>query len=74
VHHQLEPQLGRLVDHDEQQLVVALGHRPLAGEQLVEREVTAVGQLAREVGLDSRLEASLGVVAHVTAARCLNAG
>jgi hypothetical protein len=74
VHHQLEPQLGRLVDHDEQQLVVAVGHRPLAVEQLIQRQVAAVSQLAGEVGLDPRLEATLGVVAHVTAARCLNAG
>ena len=74
VHHQLEPQLGRLVDHDEQQLVVAVGHRPLAVEQLIERQVATVGQLAGEVGLDPGLEVPLGVFAHVTAARCLNAG
>jgi hypothetical protein len=32
------------VDHDEQQLVVLIRTRPLRAEQLVEREVAAVGE------------------------------
>ena len=44
----LEPQLARLVHDDEQQLVRMLGHgaRTLQREQLVEREVGPVGDLA----------------------------
>ena len=56
VDHQLEPELGRLVDHDEQHLVVAVRDRALTAQQAVELEIAAVGQLAREVGRDAGLE------------------
>ncbi|MEJ5232099.1 MAG: hypothetical protein WHV64_07860, partial [Geminicoccaceae bacterium] len=47
---QLDPQFGRLVDHDEEHLVVAVGDRPLAGEQLGDGEIAAVVKPAGEVG------------------------
>ena len=59
------------MDHDEQELVVAVRYRSLAIEQLIERQVSPVGQLACELGLDPGLESTLGIFGHVTAARCL---
>jgi len=61
VHHELEPQLGRLVLDDEEQLVVLsrLAARVLGTEQLVEGQVVAVGHAAAEVALDPGLEVSL---------------
>jgi hypothetical protein len=55
VHHQLQPQLGRLVLDDEEQLVV-LGRRALrllGREQEVEPQVVAVGHLRAEVAFDA---------------------
>ena len=55
VHHQLQPQLGRLVLDDEQELVV-LGRRALGllgGEQEVEPQVVAVRHLRAEVAFDA---------------------
>jgi hypothetical protein len=69
VYDQLEPQLGRLMDHNEHQLIVAVGHRPLAGKQIVERQVPAIAQLTLKIDRDARLKIVFG---HVTAARCLN--
>ena len=65
VEQQLEPQLGRLVLDDEQQLVVLrrVAARLLRGEQQVEPQVVAVGHRRAEVALDALLE-----LAHV---RCL---
>ena len=40
----LEPQLVHLVDDDEEQLVVLVRPRPLGGQQVVERQVVAVGE------------------------------
>jgi hypothetical protein len=40
----LEPQLVDLVDDHEQQLVVLVGRRCLAGQQVGQAQVTAVGQ------------------------------
>ena len=47
VQHQLEPELLHVVDGDEQQLVVLAGQRLLRGQELVERQIVAVGHSAR---------------------------
>ena len=44
----LEPQLVDLMDDDEQQLVVRVGRRALAGQQIVQAQVAAVGQVRGE--------------------------
>ena len=48
VEHHLEPELARLMDDDEEQLVRMLGTRPwpLEREQLVQREIRRVRDLA----------------------------
>ena len=53
VQHQLHPQLGRLVDDDEQHLVMLLGAGALAGEKLIEMEVVAIAH--RRAEIDMRL-------------------
>jgi hypothetical protein len=61
VEEQLEPQLRRLVLDDEEQLVVLrwFAARVLRREQLVQREVVAVGHAPAEVALDLRLDLPL---------------
>src|SRR6478609_2489714 len=58
VQEQLEPQLRRLVLNDEQQLVVLrwFAAGVLRRQQLVQREVVAVGHAATEVALDLGLD------------------
>jgi hypothetical protein len=58
VQHELEPQLGRLVLHDEQQLVVVrrVAADLLRAEQPVELQVLRVGEAVLEVGDDLLLE------------------
>ena len=62
----LEPQLARLMHDDEQQLVGVLGlrPRPLQREQLVEREVRPVGDLA--VGLPRRVAQNVATSSETT--------
>jgi len=64
VQQQLQPQLGHLVLHDEQQLVVLhrLAARVLCRQQGVEVEVGAVRHRLREVGGDPLLQHALGPV------------
>ena len=61
--HQLQPQLGGLVLDDEQHLVVMRRHAQgvLGAEDLVQRQVLAVGQAPGEVAAHPGLERS-GVV------------
>ena len=51
VQHELDPELARLVLHDEQHLVVVGRARMLRGQDLVEVQVVAVAHVAREVEL-----------------------
>ena len=51
VQRQLHPQLGGLVDDDEQHLVVRIGARLLRAEQRVELEIVAVAHCAGEIGV-----------------------
>ena len=64
VEHLLEPQLVDLVNDDEEHFVMfgSLGARPLQLEQLVNREVTAVGEVgsaSNRVRKKSRKDAAM---------------
>lgn len=48
---ELQPQLRRLVDNDEQELVVALRERVLARQQRAEAEIVGVAQRVAEIGV-----------------------
>src|SRR6516225_8177851 len=49
VDRQFEPQLMRLMDDDEQQLVIGVGHRPLRRQQLVDFQIRGIGVRAHRV-------------------------
>jgi len=51
VQRQLEPQLARLMDDDEQQLVMAGRPRVLGVEKAIEGEIVGIAHLAFEVGV-----------------------
>ncbi len=53
VQHQLHPQFGRLVDDDEQHLVMLIGDRLLAIEELTEAQIVAIAH--RRAEIDMRL-------------------
>src|SRR3954470_11168839 len=55
VDHQLHPQLGHLVLHDEQHLVVVQRARALGGQELLEAEVAAIRRVGGELGNDARI-------------------
>ena len=57
VQHQLHPQLGRLMDDDEQHLVMLVGDRVLAIEQLVEAQIVAIAH--RRAEIDMRLDVGI---------------
>ena len=65
VDQQLHPQLGDVVLHDEQHLVVMrrLAQRLLCRQQGVQMQIAAVGDLSVEIGLDTGFEIAL-VVGH----------
>ena len=60
VQHQLHPQLGGLVDDDEQPLVVLVGKRLLAAQEGVELQIVAVGQRSGKSVLAPGSRAGLG--------------
>jgi len=66
---QLHPQLGCLVDDDEEQLVMTVGARLLGSEQFVELEVIAVthgfGEIGMRVGSSARCRRVGRFVLHV---------
>jgi hypothetical protein len=61
VQDQFEPQLGRLVLQDEQQLVMVLrhAHRVLGGQDLVEVQILPVREVDLEIADDAVLERTL---------------
>ena len=56
--HLLEPQLLRLVDDDEEHLVVQVRQRLLRGEKLVERQIIGIGHAGGRCGHAPRLSES----------------
>jgi hypothetical protein len=60
VEQQPDPELGRLVLDDEEQLVVMPAERLLRGQQQVEAQVVRVGQVLAQIAPDAGFEWPLG--------------
>jgi hypothetical protein len=69
VNHELHPQLGSLVLHDEEHLVVIGRARMLRGEELVEAKVIAIAHLAGEIETRAVVIGSVGHVSSLRASR-----